>query len=396
MIELILSVFDHGSEPLAGLRTLLNRFEQLEDIHIQLEVIPWVQGWSRLVEVALYHSGPDVSEVGSSWVGDLVRMRSLHAFKQEEIDHITEMSRFFDSVWTTGSHAELDTAVHYSIPWSGDVRVVFYLNDVLEKAGVEAASAFQDAASFERTVAALQKKNVPMPLVLPTRRSNVTIHNLASWIWGAGGDFLSPNGKKVTFDTPEALQGFKSYFRLGRYLVPEARDLEETDADQMFMTGRAAIIPTGYWALRGDVAAPGSGHELGARQMPGGSYVGGHHLVVWEHCRLIPAAIKLIHFLHSDEAAHVLYPQFGLPISESIWSHPPFDAPNYQVLLNAFKTGRGFPSGGELWGLVEKRLIESLGDLWKIFLDDPQASIDAIVEERLTNLARRLQLSIEP
>jgi multiple sugar transport system substrate-binding protein len=34
------------------------------------------------------------------------------------------------------------------------------------------------------------------------------------WMWGAGGDYLTPDGKRSVLDTPEALEGFKYYVEL--------------------------------------------------------------------------------------------------------------------------------------------------------------------------------------
>jgi multiple sugar transport system substrate-binding protein len=37
---------------------------------------------------------------------------------------------------------------------------------------------------------------------------------LDPWLWGAGGDFLTADGKRSALDTPEALEGFKFYIEL--------------------------------------------------------------------------------------------------------------------------------------------------------------------------------------
>ncbi|MBI4736705.1 MAG: sugar ABC transporter substrate-binding protein, partial [candidate division NC10 bacterium] len=34
------------------------------------------------------------------------------------------------------------------------------------------------------------------------------------WLWGAGGDYLTPDGKRSALDTPQALEGFKYYAEL--------------------------------------------------------------------------------------------------------------------------------------------------------------------------------------
>ncbi len=393
MEEIVFSVSQLGPGSIENLRVLLQKFEQQHRVHVRLDVVPSsVACWSRLVETALYRSGPDISEIGSTWVGDLVRMEALRPFKREEIDEITERTRFFDAVWQSSVRIERGVSTVYSIPLSADARVVFYRRDLLEKAGVDEATAFKDFAHFEKTLTTLKEKDISMPLVLTSQRSSLTIHNIASWVWGAGGDFLSPDGTSLAFDQPRALEGFKAYFRLVKFLAPEARNLGEEDADNAFGDGRAAVLPSGFWTLTSNISAEVR-KNMSAAPMPGIPFVGGSNLVIWSHSRKQLAAIKLVQFLHTGEAGKLLYPWFGLPISEDGWSTPPFDSEIYQVFKASIQKGRGFPTV-QLWGLVEKRLTDVLTDIWGEVLREPEQRLDAIVETHLNNLARRLQLSL--
>jgi multiple sugar transport system substrate-binding protein len=392
MEEIVFSVFQHGPRSIENLQTLLQKFEQQHKIRVRLDIVPSSARWSRLVEMALYRSGPDISEVGSTWVGDLVRMEALRPFNREEINEITERTRFFDAVWQSSIRTDHGTSKVYSIPLSADARVIFYRRDLLEKAEVAFATAFADFACFEKTLANLKEKGISMPLALPTRRSSMTLHYIASWVWGAGGDFLSPDGTSPAFDQPRALEGFKAYYRLMKYLAPEARNLEEEEADNAFGNGRAAVLPSGFWIPTNNIIAEVR-KNMSAALMPGIPFVGGSNLVIWNHSRQQLAAIKLIQFLHTEEAAKLLYPWFGLPINESGWSTPPFDSEIYQVFKASIQKGRGFPTV-QLWGLVEKRLTDVLTDIWGEVLREPEQRLDAIVETHLNNLGRRLQLSL--
>ncbi|MFH1523558.1 MAG: extracellular solute-binding protein, partial [Chloroflexota bacterium] len=203
MEEITFSVFEHGTGSVESLPTLLQQFEQQFGIRVHLELIPsWEKGWSRLVEVALYHGGPDVSEIGDTWVGDLVRMEALRPFNQMEVDEITQGAHYFESVWRTSTREDHEGSVIYSIPLASDARVFFYRRDLLEKAGVKEATAFKDFTNLETTLLVLKEKGIRIPLVLPTRRSHMNIHYIASWIWGAGGDFLTPDGTGLAFNQP--------------------------------------------------------------------------------------------------------------------------------------------------------------------------------------------------
>jgi len=394
MEEITFSVFNHGPAAMKNLPVLVEKFEQQYGIRVRLEVIPSSNlRWSRLVEVALYHSGPDISEVGSTWVGDLVRMEALRPFAPDEINEITGGTRYFDSVWQGSVKTDQGVSTVYSIPLSADTRQIFYRRDLLEKAGVAEATAFEDFAHLETTLECLRASHLSMPLVLTTQPSNMTVHFIASWVWGAGGDFLSSDGTSLAFDQPLALEGCKTYYRLGRFLSAEARGLLETEADDAFIAGKAAVLPSGFW-IPSNQLTDEVRQNLGAAPMPGKPFVGGSNLVVWNYSRHASSAIKLIQFLHSKVAVELLYPAFGLPISEKDWGDPPFDTAVYQVFRTCLQRGRGLPIV-RLWGLVEKRLTDVFADIWDDVLRSPRSSPDAVVESHLKGLARRLQLTLE-
>jgi multiple sugar transport system substrate-binding protein len=394
MEEIIFSIFNHNDAALKNMEVLLQKFEQRFGIRVHIDKVPSSTArWSKLVETALYHNGPDISEVGNTWVGDLVRMEAVRAFKPDEVNEIVGERRFFDAVWKSNLIMDHGAPIVYSIPLLADVRVLFYRRDFLAKAGIDETNAFKDFEHLEKTLAGLKTRGIPMPLVLPTRRTSMTLHFVASWVWNNGGDFLSPDGTKLAFDQPQAMDGFKAYFRLAHHLSPEARNLEENDADAAFDTGKAAVFPSGYWNISNELAADVR-QNLGVAPMPGVPFVGGSNLVIWNHSRHAPAAIKLIKFLQTNEAAILLYPWFGLPISEDSWSISPFNLGLYPILKDAIMKGRGFPPV-RLWGLVEKRLTDTLTEIWAEVLKEPESHSDEIVETQLKGLSQRLQLTLE-
>jgi multiple sugar transport system substrate-binding protein len=393
MEEITFSIFNHGRTASENMQVLLNQFERQYGIHVRLEVIQFSSlRWPRLVEAALYHSGPDISEVGNSWIGDLVRMDALRPFSEDEVGEFMKGGKYFDSIWQSNVRISQGNSLIYSVPLSTDVRVIFYRRDILRSAGIDETLAFSNFVEMERTLEVLKDAGTPMPLVLPNRRSNMTLHCCASWVWAEGGNFLSPDGTQLTFDQPNALKGFKAFFHLVHHLVPEARNLEEHEADDVFGSGKAAILLSGYWVPSKDMADEVR-KNLGAASIPGIPFVGGGDLVIWNHSRHEMAALTLIKFLNSIDSSRDLYPWFGLPIREDDWLTPPFDQEIYQVFKIAIRKGRGFPPD-RLWGLVEKRLTDTLADIWVEVLKVPASKLDGVVEDRLLDLSSRLQLSL--
>ena len=72
------------------LRSLLAEFEAKQRIRVHLTVMPFAGAWSAMVRMALYEDGPDVSAVGTSWVGDFVRMNALRPYQEAEVRALGE------------------------------------------------------------------------------------------------------------------------------------------------------------------------------------------------------------------------------------------------------------------------------------------------------------------
>jgi multiple sugar transport system substrate-binding protein len=389
MEDVTLSIFNHGQPAVARMQSLLKQFEQEEKIRVRLEMIPWAMGWSRLAEMGLYHVGPDISEVGSTWVMDLVRMDALRPYSEAEVQTINGGRSYFDSCWAGGVSSGADRTI-WSVPLGADSRAIFYRRDLLRQAGVDENSAFGDFAQFERTLARLKAAGVELPLALPTQPSRNSLHNLAAWVWGRGGNFLSADGARLEFDQPKALEGFKSFFELAPYIGKQRFD--EYDSDGAFLTGRAAVSMSGYWMLSLP-QAPSVAENLGVTSLPGVPFVGGEHLAIWKHARRPEYALKLARFLSRKASGEVLYPEFGLPVAPDGWDAPVLQHPGYAVFLNALQHGRSF-SSGQLWGLVEKRLTDALADIWTEVLAHPEHA-DATVERHISTLAQRLRATIK-
>ncbi len=394
MRALSFSVFDHGETSLTRLRELLGVFTKREGIPVDLEIIPWESGWQKLIEFALYHYGPDVSEIGSTWIMDFVRMGELRPFERDEVTSIEGKEKFFDVVWRSArTTAEGGTQV-WAIPWAADPRVVFYRRDVLNKVGVQEEEAFAGVENFEGTIQRLTTWRTLLPLALPTVRSRRALHNLASWVWQAGGDLLHPTSNAITFDQPEALCGIRAYFRLGRYLDLQSRLYTEQDADRAFWSGKAAVTISGFWIV-GESRMPAEVRQnLGVAPLLNVPFVGGSHLVIWKSARHPEAAVRLIRFLLSDSQAETLYPAFGLPVRPEQWNRPPFTTEPYRLFATAIRCGRSFPVGS-LWGLVEKRLVDALSEIWEAIADRSVEEIDSIIRSRVESLAYRLRLALE-
>jgi multiple sugar transport system substrate-binding protein len=386
MAELELSIMSRGPTTAADLDPLLQEFAAEHHTRVRLRILEWDTAWAELLKVALYQHGPDVSEIGTTWLGSFVAMNALLPFTGEEVARIGGALAFIPSIWDSGalSRHRLERAVRWAVPWWADTRILYYRRDVLAESGIDEQMAFESAEALA---------GVPVPWVVPSHQSRMTVHNVASWVWGAGGSFVSGDGTRTQFNLPRARAGMRAYFELARYLTDPARDLDDTQSDGLFSAGGAAATISGPWLRR--FALPEVIANLGMTLSPGIPFVGGSYLVCWKYGVQRDATLELIRFLTSHRVQTAFGEQAGLlPTRPDVLSESPFvDDPLYQVAAQGLSRGRSFRPLS-LWGLVEERLNETLSDLWADILADPDLDLEEVMTRYLEPLAHRLDLTL--
>lgn len=373
----------------ATLGPLLEQFTAETRIAVRLRLLSWDNAWSELGKMARQGHGADVSELGSTWVGDLAGQGVLRPFAEDEIAALGTAAAYLPAAWRGGRLAG-DGPV-WAIPWLVGARLLFYRRAVLERAGVDPETAFRTAAALDETLNRLRDAGVEVPWIVPTGQTHTTLLNVASWVWGAGGDFITPDGRQTLFAQPAARTGLRAYFGLGRYLPPAVRHLRGVQPDAQFLSHPdTALTISGSWLF--DMARAASLiAELGVALPPGPSFVGGSYLVIWKHTHEPEAAGALVRFLNQPAAQAAYARDTGLlPARREALAEPPFaDDPLWQQVITGVKSGRGFPVTRS-WGLVEYRLVAAFSALWAETLAHPERDLDATLANHLTPLAQRL------
>jgi len=377
---------------------VLKEFETQFGVHVQFQKQTWNTAWSELVHYSIYKNAPDISEVGSTWIGDLIGMNALRPFSPGEVNSLGGAQAFIPSAWNSGVGGD---GLVWSIPWLIDSRLLYYRRDLLEKAGIDPAgtdhlsAAFQTHEALAATLQGLKQAGVETPWSVPTHKTRMSLHNSASWVWGAGGRFVSQDGRRALFSTPEALEGFRQYFELGRFLSPQARGLDDVQSDQMFWKGQVAVTLSGPWLLNDPSADPHVLANTGVTFPPGVPFIGGSSLVIWQSSQRSRDALALVRYLTSQQVQSTYLSAVGLlpARQEAFASLSKTSNPVSGFISQGLKVGRSFPLF-PLWGLVEERLSSALGIIWQQFLSEPEIDVAELVERDLRLLARRLDLAL--
>lgn len=399
MLELELSIMSRGPQTAQRVQQLLAPFAARHRVQIHLNVLNWDTGWAELVKTALYGHGPDISEIGSTWVGNLMGMNALRPFASAEVAALGGEAAFLRSAWQSGQVG--GGSQLWAVPWLADTRVIYYRRDWLARAGLDEKDAFSTATQLEQTLAKLVLTGVAHPWAVPTLPTLNTLHNVVSWVWGAGGDFVSNTGRQVLFHQPAAVAGLCAYYDLHRYLAGPTGRIGPDESNLLFRQGIAGVILSGPWTMNRLLNASESDAEVranfGVALPPGDSFVGGSHLIIWKHTHQARLALELIQYLTS-QATQSTYIQMDpelLPVRyDALEASPLAQHPGYHLLSTGARFGRSFPSLPR-WGLVEDKLASVLNDIWADLHANAALDLDAHLRRKLDPLAKRLEYTLQ-
>lgn len=389
MVELTLSITPTDAVEMTALQQVLDDFQDQTRISVRLHEIDTKSARDEINQFAVTGKGPDVSQIGSTWLRGIVDMNVLRPFTAHDTAQMGSPDDFIEASWKS-TFLPGQPNVQWAVPWLADVRMVYYRRDLLKNAGIDEQGAFANPKVFEQTLRQLQSSGVQIPWVVPSQHSWRTFHNIASWVWGLGGDFIDSTGKQMLFDRPEAMAGFKAYFALERFLTGPARGLTTAQSDALFMNGMAAVTISGTHLL---AMSPELLDRVGFTSPPGPPFVGGSHLVIWQYTRHEREAVQLVQALTSAASQKAYGLGSLLPVrldalaklGELAGQEETFARYVRQALAN----GRSFQSV-YLWDIVEARLVAVMASIWDEILKSPEPDTGLILDRTLHTLAHRL------
>lgn len=389
MSEIEFLITPRDSTEVAALREALKVFQAESGIQVRLHQVPPIVARNELTRFALQQTGPDIAQVGSTWLRDLVEMNALRPFSPEELASLGDPEDFVPACWENIRFSGTNRV--WAVPWLSDVSILYYRRDLLAAAGVDERGAFATPQAIEVTLERLRSSGIEIPWVVPTLRSWTSVHNAAAWVWGAGGDFVSSDGMRVLFLQPQFRAGLKAYFSLGRFLAPIARYLPDSDSDTLFRSGRAAVTLSGPWLLGME---PEALAQVGVTTPPGVPFVGGSHLVIWRSSQQAEAALECVRYL-TGRAYQSSYGPVGLlPVRlDALQAFTVAGRSLGKYLYQNLMQGRSFPST-RMWGLVEHHLNNLLAEIWGEALNYPNPELDRIIDGYLHPAAHRIELII--
>jgi len=398
-MEVTLSMVNRGEMYNQKLLAILQKFQ--DQSHIRINLVNSDVRRSDLKSYAIYQRGPDVSEIATTWVNDMISMNALRAFSDRELSRIGQQNDFVQGAWQT-CHQVMDTHT-WAIPFLMESVVIHYRRDWLEKAGVDEGQAFQSLDALHHTAQLLAQIGTPVPVELPYWSPFDQLHALSGWFWSAGCEYISHDGKYVLFNQPEAIKTICRYFNLIRYFSAEGVHAALETQESLFSHGKAAVTFSAHvYKNDPDMVSPEVWGQWRVASYPGEKYLGGSNLAIWKYAHDESAALELIRYLSSPEVQLELVPtSLQLPARLAGLSAPLIQQdPLLRVAAQSALTGRSYPSV-PLWGLVEENLMNALHAIHVSLLNAASNNAEineAVVEKTVRNFiepqARKINMML--
>ena len=223
---------------------LIPEFERLNPgIRVELQQIPWTAAHEKLLTAFAGRVTPDVAQLGSRWVPELVAWGAL-----QPLDRYVAASRSVehDDYFPGGWNGNVIGGKTWGVPWYADTRILFYRSDLLREAGF--AEPPKDWAEWTRAMRAIKQRGPPSnyAIFLPTNE----YEPLLALGLQQPEPLLRNGGRYGNFRSPGFTRASDFYFNLFREgLAPRATNTEISNVYDEFARGLFAFYITGPWNI---------------------------------------------------------------------------------------------------------------------------------------------------
>ena len=386
-VEIEMWIMPNSLAPVIDLNEVLKKFHEANpNIRVKVTSIDWGASWTKIITAAASGDAPDIVQLGSTQVASLSALgggTKLLDLTQKINEVNGGKDAFLAGAQRTMGIEGGDKIT--SVPWFVDARALYFRTDVLEKCGVKKTD-LDTWDGFEKALGKIKDKKLVIngikiePLGIPGKNDWNVIHNLAPWIWAAGGNFFEPGNKKASLTSEQSINGLEFYIGLVKkgYVPEECLEQNTSQVEGGFNNGIYAMIFTGSNELRGLTTPQRQGGVMEspvARNFdivpyPAGphgrvTFMGGSNLAIFSTSTKQDAAWKVVKYLASKEAQVEYAKKSGfMPALKEAFEDPYFSADSKRrVYKTAVSYGQIYPSI-PAWGPLEPVLIRTFGILW--------------------------------
>ena len=347
------------------------------NITVNGTLVDWGDAFNKITTALTSGVGPDVTQLGTTWVGAFSKTGGLHTFSQAEVDGMGGTSAFVPAAWASSSLVGSGKVT--AIPWFIDTRAIYYRTDVLQSLNIDPATAFADWNSFDQTLGKIQQSGKIQAFGVPGKNAYDVVHNIAPWVWGAGGDYVNQDGSKATINSDASVDGVYQYAQLvSKYEDKAVLQKNNNDVEALFAQGKFAVTTDGPWLaqqMQQPKASGGFADDVAAKAgfatapYPAGPkdhkvFFGGSNLAIMKSSKQEAAAYEWVRWLtDKGQPTYVskvgMWPSRGLSANASIFANNKYDT----AFKNQLQFGKSYPMVAS-WGAIEGALVKDFGVMW--------------------------------
>jgi multiple sugar transport system substrate-binding protein len=375
----------NGANPQGLLEERLADFKKETGIEAKVVVLDWGEAWSRITQALEAGTGPDVLQLGSTWVSHFASLGYLAPLNP--YSSAINPERFMATSWST-TQIDGDTSF-YAIPWFVDIRVLMANRHWIEAQDIK-PSELTTISGFRKALLKLRKARLvrddatPIyPFAFPGKSDWNIIHNFAPWIWSQDGEFIRKVDGQWRSQLLEknTVQGIRLYIGFVLDSLMNSNALKENSAqvtarfnngEQVFSINTSEVImQTRVSEVDGGTLNSRIGQEglltYPIPAGPGGSiaFVGGSNLALPMSKAKDRNALKLLLFLTRADNLDKYTKKIGfLPPDRSVlqvWAQDSL----YRILVEQAENGRVYPNIPN-WGEIETMLVEMFSAVWTL------------------------------
>lgn len=377
-----------GNDEMPGWKGIVEAFNNShEDVKIKLEQLPgsWAEYNQKMTTLIAAGSPPDIGRMGVAY---MPQYASKGQFKDltELVERDLNMNDYYASAF---EQVKIDDKI-YGLPIGVYTLVMYYNKDMFEKNGVEMPSLdWENAWTTEQWLDAVAKLSTGEGRD-KTFGFNVSLHpeRTACFAYSAGVDFLSEDHATCTMDS----EGMKSVYRMMQDLVhkdafaPTPAQVKTMPTDQMFMSGRLAMIAEGQWMM--PALTKKDDYNFGVAPIPGGKTVNFiDQYVIFEGSKNHDLAWEAIKSFIGEEAENVMVDcnLGGIPINKNVAEarkadlFNPLTEEEKDVILASIDYSQAMPFTPD-WAELMDKAMKTI-DLVGLNQMEAEAAMDKVTED---------------
>jgi multiple sugar transport system substrate-binding protein len=247
-----------------ALEALVKKFNAAHsDIKIDMTIMPWDVFYEKLLPSWAAQKGPD-----------LIAMDSAHIPEYADKGVLAQLDDLYQSGVPRGKLVSSAVAAgkynghYYGVPMNFTTLLLYWNKAMFQKAGIKAAPKTWAEWQKDAVKLTIDKNHDGKPEQYGYAiADHATVPMWPILIWGNGGDLVSKDGKSSVLGSPATVKAVDQWAKLvtNKHISPVG--LAGADADNLFLSKKAAMEVVGPWMTSG---FKGAGIKFGLAMVPKG------------------------------------------------------------------------------------------------------------------------------